>query len=112
MIEILRHYFVLPSPTELTSTIVATLDRPTEWFCWQTGLELRYGELTLIRIKEIGSSEKPHTFMLRRDEEGDLSELCEEENISRAEAEESVWDVVDLMEAGLLEIHLPVRDHS
>jgi len=106
MTEILRHYFNLPPPAELTATIVAALDRPVEWFCWQTGMELRYGELTLIRINEI-SGKKPHTFMLRRDEEGELSESVGD-NVSRAPSEESVWDVVELNDAGLLEIHLPV----
>lgn len=104
--EILRHYFVLPPPAQLTATIVRVLDRPAEWFCWQTGIELRYGELSLIRINEI-SGKKPHAFMLKRDEEGELSETLKD-NMSRTPAEESVWDVVDLNDVGLLEIHLPV----
>jgi len=78
------------------------LDERAEWSCWQTGLELSYGQVLLVRVKEV-TGEKPFTFMLRRDEAASMS-------TSELQIEEQVWDVVDLTETGLLEIYLPVID--
>jgi hypothetical protein len=64
-------------------------------------MELNYGQLLLVRVKEV-TGEKNFSFMLRRDEAAGLS-------ASELQIEEQVWDVCDLTETGLLEIHLPVR---
>ena len=31
----------------------SVLAGPAEWRCWQTGIELRYADTTLIRIREL-----------------------------------------------------------
>lgn len=88
------------------------LDQKAEWCCWQTGMELSYGELLLLRVKEV-TGEKPFVFMLRRDDgalcETDVADVNETDNwFVREETDEQVWDVVDLSESGLLEIQIPV----
>lgn len=76
-------------------------------------MELSYGELLLLRVKEV-TGEKPFSFMLRRDDgalcETDVSDVNETDNwFVREDTAEQVWDVVDLSESGLLELHIPVK---
>lgn len=74
-------------------------------------MELTYGDLLIMRVKEV-TGEKPYTFMLRRDD-GALceSDACDNENskqgIIKEDNSEQVWDAVDLSETALLEIHIP-----
>jgi len=93
--------------------VVKVLDQKAEWSCWQTGMELHYGSLLLMRLKEV-TGDKPFSFMVRRDD-GALCETEVTENMSESgssffneDNDEQTWDVVDLNETGLLEIHLPV----
>ncbi|OXA37186.1 Leucine-rich repeat serine/threonine-protein kinase 1 [Folsomia candida] len=114
IVEIIRNYFNPHHSSDITPEVVKVLDEKAEWCCWQTGMELKYGDLLVMRIKEV-TGEKPFTFMLRRDD-GALceSDVCDETNanlpfIKEDSNSEQVWDAVDLSETGLLEIHIPAR---
>lgn len=115
IVEIIRNYFNPQHSADITQEVVKVLDQKAEWCCWQTGMELRYGDLIVMRIKEV-TGEKPFTFMLRRDD-GALceSDICDENSanpstpVSEENNSEQVWDAVDLAENGLLEIHIPAR---
>ncbi|CAL8114388.1 unnamed protein product [Orchesella dallaii] len=111
IVEIVRNYFSPPPSSDITQEVVKVLDQKAEWCCWQSGMELSYGDLLLLRVKEV-TGEKPFAFMLRRDDgalcETDVADVNETDNwFVREDNDEQVWDVVDLSESGLLEIHIP-----
>jgi hypothetical protein len=111
IVEIIRNYFNPHHSADITPEMVKVLDQKAEWCCWQTGMELTYGKLLVIRIKEV-TGEKTLKFMLRRDD-GALceSDTCDDNNsnptLTAKDNSEQVWDAVDLSETGLLEIHIP-----
>ncbi|KAG1714290.1 Leucine-rich repeat serine/threonine-protein kinase 1 [Nymphon striatum] len=51
VVEIMRTYFEIPK--EHSSYLASLSSYKAEWVCWQTGLELRYFDTTLFRIKEM-----------------------------------------------------------
>lgn len=70
------------------------LETQAEWVLWQTGIELRYAGITLLRLKEVnyGMKNSPHDyrqykFKLKQD---------------------GIWCTVDLKNSAMLEIWFPV----
>ncbi|CAM1297638.1 Uncharacterised protein g1884 [Pycnogonum litorale] len=51
VVEVIRSYFEFPK--EDSSYLMSLFSYKAEWVCWQTGLELRYMDTTLFRIKEL-----------------------------------------------------------
>ena len=99
------------TPSSQTFDLISSLCKEADWTLWQNGLEIHYGPTTILYVKEV-TGEKPFSFMLRRDET--VCEIVEPSPAGDApvqnaeEPEEQVWEVVDLSETSLLEIHLPV----
>lgn len=87
--------FLTPFKDFIDEKIMALLmDIQAEWVLWQTGIELRYANITLLRIKQINYSYKnfPHDykqyrFKLKQD---------------------GIWCSVDLKNSAILEIWFPV----
>ncbi|XP_003425729.1 leucine-rich repeat serine/threonine-protein kinase 1 [Nasonia vitripennis] len=72
----------------------ALLETHAEWVLWQTGIELRYAGITLLRLKEVNYSlrnsphdYRQHKFKLKQD---------------------GIWCSVDLKSSAILEIWFPV----
>lgn len=41
------------------------LDLKTEWVLWQTGLQLKYGDMTLFRMREVLHTSSVHYRQMR-----------------------------------------------
>ncbi|GIX66530.1 hypothetical protein CEXT_19861 [Caerostris extrusa] len=52
VVEIIRSYFLIPKDVDMDPLLAAVFNRRAEWICWQTGMELRYLDTTLFRMKE------------------------------------------------------------
>ncbi|XP_046483953.1 leucine-rich repeat serine/threonine-protein kinase 1 [Neodiprion pinetum] len=87
--------FLAPFKDFVDERIFASLlETQAEWVLWQTGLELRYAGITLLRLKEVnyGIKNSPHDyrqykFKLKQD---------------------GIWCTVDLKNSAILEIWFPV----
>lgn len=53
IIDIIRSFFILPKEITQDMELVKLLDLKAEWILWQTGLQLKYGDITLFRMKEV-----------------------------------------------------------
>lgn len=53
IIDIIRSIFILPKDVAQDMDLVKLLDLKAEWILWQTGLQLKYGDITLFRMKEV-----------------------------------------------------------
>ncbi|CAN7988726.1 unnamed protein product [Ixodes hexagonus] len=51
VVEALRSYFACPPPDKELLSLLS--GRRAEWVCWQTGLELRYLDAPLLRVREV-----------------------------------------------------------
>ncbi|XP_031347203.1 leucine-rich repeat serine/threonine-protein kinase 1-like isoform X2 [Photinus pyralis] len=91
IIDIIRSFFILPKDIAQDPEIAKILELKAEWVLWQTGLQLKYGDSTLFRIREIlstsGSYYRQLKFRLKQD---------------------GVWCDVDLHNTSILEIYFPV----
>ncbi|CAH0558750.1 unnamed protein product [Brassicogethes aeneus] len=92
IIDIIRSFFVLPKEVANDVYLNKILDFKAEWILWQTGLQLKYGNITLFRMREVllnSSAQYRHLkFRLKQD---------------------GVWCDVDLQSTSVLEIHFPVE---
>lgn len=87
--------FLAPFKDFVDDNIFASLlDLQAEWILWQTGLELRYSGITLLRLKEVNYNlkntpydYKQFKFKLKQD---------------------GIWCTVDLKNSAILEIWFPV----
>lgn len=91
VVEALRSYIVPPRGTEKDPNLMSALSRRAEWVCWQTGLELRYLDTTLLKIREV----MPHLSG---------SELFAAQLTVRIEGN---WSKIDASGAILLEVVVP-----
>ncbi|XP_015840648.1 leucine-rich repeat serine/threonine-protein kinase 1 isoform X3 [Tribolium castaneum] len=91
IIDIIRSFFILPKEVAQDLDLVKLLDLKAEWVLWQTGLQLKYGDITLFRMREIlhNSSSYYRQLKFRLKQDG-------------------VWCDVDLQNSSILEIHFPV----
>ncbi|XP_049820088.1 leucine-rich repeat serine/threonine-protein kinase 1 isoform X2 [Aethina tumida] len=91
IIDIIRSYFVIPKDVAQDIHLVKLLDLKAEWVLWQTGLQLKYGDITLFRMREVlhnSSAQYRHLkFRLKQD---------------------GIWCDVDLQSTSVLEIYFPV----
>lgn len=53
IIDIIRSIFILPKEVAQISEIAKLLDLKAEWILWKTGFQLKYGDITLFRMREI-----------------------------------------------------------
>lgn len=53
IVDIIRSFFILPKDAAQDIQLVKLLDFKAEWILWQTGLQLKYGDITLFRMREV-----------------------------------------------------------
>ncbi|KAI4458153.1 ankyrin repeat and protein kinase domain-containing protein [Holotrichia oblita] len=91
IVDIIRSFFILPKDIAQDIGLVKLLDFKAEWVLWQTGLQLKYGDITLFRMREVLPSSAAHyrqmKFKLKQ---------------------EGLWCDVDLQSTSILEIYFPV----
>ncbi|KAJ8942684.1 hypothetical protein NQ314_010008 [Rhamnusium bicolor] len=92
IIDIIRSFFILPKEIAQDMHLVKLLDLKAEWMLWQTGLQLKYGDVTLFRMKEVLHNSAAHYRQLR----------------FRIK-QEGIWCDVDLQSTSVLEIYFPVE---
>ncbi|XP_022246027.1 leucine-rich repeat serine/threonine-protein kinase 1-like [Limulus polyphemus] len=93
IVDIVRSYFSLPKDIKMDPQLASVFSRRAEWVCWQTGMELRYMDTTLFRMKEI----LPHLSSVPYDYSQMKFMLQLEGN----------WTDVELSNSSILEILLP-----
>ncbi|CAH2012003.1 unnamed protein product [Acanthoscelides obtectus] len=91
IIDIIRSIFMPPKEVSQDPDLVRLLDLKAEWVLWQTGLQLKYGDITLFRMKEVLHNSAAHYRQLR----------------FRLKQEGS-WVDVDMQNSSILEIYFPV----
>lgn len=96
IIEIVRSFFTIPPEVLQDNQLSKLLDVKVEWILWQTGMELRYSDIVIFRIKEVLQTVKTQPINYR-----DHKILVRQEN---------VWSELDLQNASLLEIFLPLEN--
>ncbi|XP_012258936.2 leucine-rich repeat serine/threonine-protein kinase 1 [Athalia rosae] len=70
------------------------LETQAEWILWQTGIELRYAGITLLRLKEVNYSSKNSPYDYR--------------HYKFKLKQDGIWCTVDLKSSAILEIWFPV----
>ncbi|KAI5703280.1 hypothetical protein M8J75_009878 [Diaphorina citri] len=78
VVDIVRAFFIIPKQVLQSAKLSQAIDKRAEWILWQTGMELRFSDTVLFRMREV----------LRIKQEG-------------------LWQDVDLSTASILEILLP-----
>lgn len=53
IVDIVRSYFVTPKEVINDASLAPILEHRADWVLWQTGMELRYFDTTLFRMKEV-----------------------------------------------------------
>ncbi|KAF5269398.1 hypothetical protein FQA39_LY18908 [Lamprigera yunnana] len=91
IVDIIRSFFILPKDVAQDIELARVLELKAEWVLWQTGLQLKYGDITLFRIREVLNSSSAYyrqlKFKLKQD---------------------GVWCDVDLQNTSILEIYFAV----
>ncbi|XP_045460940.1 leucine-rich repeat serine/threonine-protein kinase 1 [Harmonia axyridis] len=89
--DIIRSFFVVPKDLVQDPDLWKLLDVKADWILWQTGVELRYGDVTLFRLKEVlHTSDDIYRHMRFRIKQ------------------EGIWTDVDLENSSILEIYFPL----
>lgn len=65
IIDIIRSFFILPKEAAQDVQLAKCLDLNAEWVLWQTGLQLKYGDITLFRLKEVLHNTAAHYRQLK-----------------------------------------------
>ncbi|XP_076250430.1 leucine-rich repeat kinase isoform X2 [Rhynchophorus ferrugineus] len=91
IVDIIRSFFVLPKDVAQDINLAKCLDLKAEWILWQTGLQLKYGDITLFRMKEVLHNSAAHYRQLKFKIKQD-----------------GIWCDVDLQNSSILEIYFPV----
>ncbi|EFN82819.1 Leucine-rich repeat serine/threonine-protein kinase 2 [Harpegnathos saltator] len=87
--------FLAPFKDFVDDNIFASLlDLQAEWVLWQTGIELRYSGITLLRLKEVYYSLKNSPYDYRQ--------------FKFKLKQDGIWCTVDLKNSAILEIWFPV----
>ncbi|KAK3921714.1 Leucine-rich repeat serine/threonine-protein kinase 1 [Frankliniella fusca] len=94
VVDIVRSFFIMPKEVTTDARLAQMLDVRADWVLWQTGMELRYADTTLFRMKEI--------LPTMRNSPMDYSQL------QLRVKQEGTWTDVDLANSSILEIYFPV----
>ncbi|XP_043282367.1 leucine-rich repeat serine/threonine-protein kinase 1 isoform X2 [Venturia canescens] len=87
--------FLAPFKDFVDDNIFASLlDTHAEWILWQTGIELRYAGITLLRLKEVNCANKNSPYDYRQ--------------YKFKLKQDGIWCTVDLKNSAILEIWFPV----
>ncbi|GFS86526.1 hypothetical protein NPIL_84741 [Nephila pilipes] len=93
VVEIIRSYFLIPKDVDMDPLLAAVFNRRAEWICWQTGMELRYLDTTLFRMKEHLSHLNNAPFEYRQ--------------MKFFVQQEGSWSDIEIINSAILEIILP-----
>uniref|UniRef100_A0A1B6DQ53 non-specific serine/threonine protein kinase n=1 Tax=Clastoptera arizonana TaxID=38151 RepID=A0A1B6DQ53_9HEMI len=94
IVDIVRSFFIIPKEVTQDARLAKLLDVRAEWVLWQTGMELRYSDSVLFRMKEVVPSAKGTTFDYKK--------------LRLKLKQEGMWTDVDLQNSSILEILLPL----
>ncbi|XP_067008597.2 leucine-rich repeat serine/threonine-protein kinase 1 [Anabrus simplex] len=94
IVDIVRSFFIMPKEVVQDAKLAQLLDVRAEWILWQTGMELRYADTTLFRMKEVLPTMKNSPVDYRQ--------------LRFRLKQEGCWSDVDLMNTSILEIYFPV----
>ncbi|XP_075215251.1 leucine-rich repeat kinase [Lycorma delicatula] len=94
IVDIVRSFFIMPKEVSQDAKLAKLLDVRAEWVLWQTGMELRYSDMVLFRMKEVIPSVRNSPIDYRR--------------LRLKLKQEGVWSDVDLNNSSILEILLPL----
>ncbi|KAJ9598231.1 hypothetical protein L9F63_011052, partial [Diploptera punctata] len=94
IVDIVRAFFIMPKEMVQDPKLAQMFDVRAEWILWQTGMELRYADTTLFRLKEVLPNMKNSPLDYRQ-----LRFILKQEGI---------WGDVDLVNSSILEIFFPV----
>ncbi|XP_024943937.1 leucine-rich repeat serine/threonine-protein kinase 1 isoform X2 [Cephus cinctus] len=87
--------FLAPFKDFVDDRIFASLlDTHADWVLWQTGIELRYAGITLLRLKEVNNNLKNSPYDYRQ--------------FKFKLKQDGIWCTVDLKNSAILEIWFPV----
>ena len=53
IVDIIRSFFILPKEVAQNLELVKLLECKAEWVLWQTGLQLKYGDVVLFHMREV-----------------------------------------------------------
>lgn len=93
VVEIIRLYFLIPKDVDMDPLLAAVFNKRAEWICWQTGMELRYLDTTLFRMKEHLSHLNNAPFEYRQ--------------MKFFVQQEGSWSDIEIINSAILEIILP-----
>ncbi|KAK7861679.1 hypothetical protein R5R35_005355 [Gryllus longicercus] len=94
IVDIVRSFFVMPKEVAQDAKLAQVLDVRAEWVLWQTGMELKYADTTLFRMKEVLHSPRNSPVDYRQ--------------LRFRLKQEGTWCDVDLASSSILEIYFPV----
>ncbi|XP_069680319.1 leucine-rich repeat serine/threonine-protein kinase 1 isoform X2 [Periplaneta americana] len=94
IVDIVRAFFIMPKEMVQDAKLAQLLDVRAEWVLWQTGMELRYADTTLFRMKEVLPGLKNSPIDYRQ--------------LRFRLRQEGSWGDVDLVNSSILEIFFPV----
>lgn len=94
IIEIVRGFFSMPKEMKTDVRLAQWLDVKTEWMLWQTGMALKYGSITLFRMKEILLGTKITPIDYR--------------HLKFRLQQDGSWVEMDISNSSILEIYFPV----
>ncbi|XP_054259390.1 leucine-rich repeat serine/threonine-protein kinase 1-like [Macrosteles quadrilineatus] len=94
IVDIIRSFFIIPKEVTQDARLARLLDVKAEWVLWQTGMELRYADSVLFRMKEVIPA-------LR-------SVPTDYKKLKLRLKQEGVWGDVDLVNCSILEVLLPL----
>ncbi|RZF41154.1 hypothetical protein LSTR_LSTR013926 [Laodelphax striatellus] len=94
IVDIVRSFVVMPKEVAQDAKMAKLLDVRAEWVLWQTGMELRYSDVVLFRMKEVISSVKNSPIDYRK--------------LRLKLKQEGVWADMDLVNSSILEVLLPL----
>ncbi|KAF4523571.1 hypothetical protein B566_EDAN014882, partial [Ephemera danica] len=119
IVEIVRSYLITPKEVSHDPSLAQLLDQRAEWLLWQTGMELRYFDTTLFRMKEVLPSLKHSPVDYRQLSLFILAEVfaitlhtyATKKNCARRFQlrQEGTWADVDMNNSSILELYFPAE---
>ncbi|XP_026681676.1 leucine-rich repeat serine/threonine-protein kinase 1-like [Diaphorina citri] len=93
VVDIVRAFFIIPKQVLQSAKLSQAIDKRAEWILWQTGMELRFSDTVLFRMREVSHITQPGSVDYRA--------------MNLRIKQEGLWQDVDLSTASILEILLP-----
>ncbi|CAB3385193.1 Hypothetical predicted protein [Cloeon dipterum] len=95
IVDIVRSYFTTPKEVINDASLAPILEHRADWVLWQTGMELRYFDTTLFRMKEVLPTVQNTPVDYRQ--------------MRFKLKQEGTWTDVDFSNSSILELYFPVE---